>query len=233
MMGVDGGSKEEVQTAVHAGNIVGEDTEGGVESTKLIALATFLSSSSGSWAALASDAAWAATAEWGLLGEVDVSFAVGADKEGWHVDELLADTDVTLADQGTGVVDGLGHAGAEDQGLQTALQQLLGGQLQHEVQLLLVFGQQLVAQHAAQQGFTFEHALGVLLVQGQQSPGGLTDLREGKLHAPDFALATETVLAAELQLLVDTFLLEGTTGGARRGAVVTVHRDPRHGYDTQ
>mmetsp|Transcript_7582 Transcript_7582/g.11354 ORF Transcript_7582/g.11354 Transcript_7582/m.11354 type:complete len:244 (-) Transcript_7582:44-775(-) len=178
--------------------------------------------------ALAGHAAGAATAVGRVLREVDVSLAVGAHKEGRHVDQLLTDAHVALADQGAGVVDGLGHAGAEDQGLQPAFQQLLGGQLQHEVEALLVLREQLVAEHAAQQCLALEHALGVLLVKSQQGTRGLTELGQGELDAPDLALAAQTVLAAELQLLVEALLLEGTTRGGRRGAVVTVAGDLGH-----
>jgi hypothetical protein len=33
------------------------------------------------------------------------------------------------------------------------------------------------------------------------------------VHSPDLTLVLEAVLADQLQLVVDTFLLEGTTGG--------------------
>lgn len=36
-------------------------------------------------------------------------FGVGADKERWDVDHLLSDTDVALADQNSGVMDGFGE----------------------------------------------------------------------------------------------------------------------------
>ena len=70
---------------------------------------------------LATDTAWAATAEWRVQSEIDVLLGVEADNERWNVDDLLADTDVSLADKNTGVVDGLGKAKLVDASLETAL----------------------------------------------------------------------------------------------------------------
>jgi hypothetical protein len=44
----------------------------------------------------------------------------------------------------------------------------------------------------------------------------LSDLGEHVLHSPDLALAAETVLAAELELLVEALLLEGASDGSVR-----------------
>jgi len=59
---------------------------------------------------LALHAARAAAAERRLEREVDVLLAVRADEEGGHVDDLLADADVALADQHARVVHRLGQA---------------------------------------------------------------------------------------------------------------------------
>ena len=48
-------------------------------------------------------AAWAATPIWGAEGEIDVLLGVQADNEGRDVHHLLANPDVALADQHTGV----------------------------------------------------------------------------------------------------------------------------------
>ena len=50
---------------------------------------------------------------------------VEADDKGRHVDDLLADADVTLADQDAGVVDALGEARLEDLRLEAALHKVL------------------------------------------------------------------------------------------------------------
>lgn len=60
--------------------------------------------------ALALDTAGTATTVRTGVGVVDVLLRVETDNERRNVDDLLADTDVPLADEDTGVVDRLGKA---------------------------------------------------------------------------------------------------------------------------
>lgn len=55
----------------------------------------------------------------------------------------------------------------------------------------------------------------------------LTDLRQCELYAPDFALASEPILAAKLQLRVETLLLEGPPGSLECLPVCQVIAKPR------
>lgn len=55
--------------------------------------------------------------------------------------------------------------------------------------------------------FTLEQALVVLLLQRQQLTGSLADLGQRVLDAPHLALVAQTILADDLQLLVQTGLL--------------------------
>lgn len=50
---------------------------------------------------------------------------VEANHEAGNVDDLLADADVPLVDEDTGVVDRLGEARLEDLGLETTLKEVL------------------------------------------------------------------------------------------------------------
>eukprot|EP00512_Aurantiochytrium_limacinum_P014649 CAMPEP_0171574268 /NCGR_PEP_ID=MMETSP0961-20121227/5252_1 /TAXON_ID=87120 /ORGANISM="Aurantiochytrium limacinum, Strain ATCCMYA-1381" /LENGTH=186 /DNA_ID=CAMNT_0012129543 /DNA_START=36 /DNA_END=596 /DNA_ORIENTATION=- len=142
---------------------------------------------------------------------VDVLLRVGAEHEAGHVHHLLADTDVALADENTGVVDALGKALLEDLGLETALKETLGGELKDEIQLLLVLGEETVANHTAEEGLTLEHTALVLLVKSQELTGGSTDLGKDELGAPDLALAAKAILTAELELLLFEFLSSTST----------------------
>lgn len=58
-------------------------------------------------------------------------------------------------------------------GLKPPLEHLLGGELEHEVELPLVVAEESEAGHAAQQGRALEQALGVLGVESQQLAGSL------------------------------------------------------------
>lgn len=80
---------------------------------------------------------------------------IQADDEGWDVHHLLSDPDVALADQHTGVVDGLGQAQLEDLGLQTPLQEILNLQTQDIIQLHLALVQHSNAHQSPKQGIAW------------------------------------------------------------------------------
>ena len=134
-----------------------------------------------------------------------------SDGEARDVDKLTSNADVALLDEDTGVVDGLGKTLIVDLGLKTAVQELLGGQLQDEIKFELIIGQKTVTAHPTKESSSFEDALGVLGVHGQQCSGSLSQLGKGVLHSPDLALAAESVLSDKLELGIKTFLLVGTT----------------------
>jgi len=134
----------------------------------LLLLLTLLLSSLG---LLAADTTWATTTEWRVQGEVNVLLGVETDDERWDIDDLLADTDVSLADQNTGVVDGLGETELVDAGLETALQEILNLQGQDVIELHAGLVQDTDANETANESVTLEKTLWVLLVQGQKLTG--------------------------------------------------------------
>ena len=60
-------------------------------------------------------------------------------------------------------------------GLKPPLEHLLGGELKHEVELLLVLSEQTEPRHAAEQRGALEQTLGVFLVQGKELAGSLPE----------------------------------------------------------
>ena len=76
--------------------------------------------------------------------------------------------DVTLLDQDTGVVDGLGKAELVDTGLQTTLQEVLDTEGQDVIELHAGLIEHTDTDQTANQSVTFEKTLGVLLVEGEQ-----------------------------------------------------------------
>jgi len=144
-------------------------------------------------------------------GEVDVLLRVETDDERRHVDDLLADADVALADQHTRVVDRLGQAELVDAGLETALEEILDLEGQHVIELHAVLVEHTDTHQTANEGVTFEETLGVLLVHGQELTSGTTDLGEGELHTPHLTLVAQTIFTDSLQLGVKTSGLEGST----------------------
>jgi hypothetical protein len=101
-------------------------------------------------------------------GEINVLLGVETDNEGRNVNYLLANTDVSLADENTGVVNGLGETELVDTGLQTTLQEILNLQGQHVIELHAGLIQDTNSHETANEGVTFEESLGILLVEGEQ-----------------------------------------------------------------
>ena len=163
----------------------------------------------------------AASTKWRGQGKVNVLLTVKANQEGRNVTDLLAHTDVALADQSASMMDGLGQAQPEDLGLQPALHDLGRGQAQHEIELLLRFKEQSKADHAAKQGLSLEDTHWALF-QGQQRSGCSSDLGQGILHTPHLTLVLQSVLTNDLHLSIKTLLLERPLGLTEGLAIVLI-----------
>lgn len=107
---------------------------------------------------------------------------VETDDERRNVDDLLADTDVTLADKDTSVVDGLGQAELVDESLEAALQEILSLEGQDVIELHAGLIEHTDADEAANEGIAFEETLGVLLVEGEKLTVGKLLALFGKLE---------------------------------------------------
>lgn len=93
---------------------------------------------------------------------------VQSNDEGWNVDNLLADSDVALLDQDTGVMDGLGETELVDTGLKSSLQEIFDLEGQDVIELHAGFIEDTDSDETSNQGVTFEETLGVLLVKSEQ-----------------------------------------------------------------
>jgi len=78
-----------------------------------------------------------------------------ADHEGGDVDSLLANSDVTLLDEDTGVMDGVGDSALLDEGLESSLEELRGGQTEDVIELALVVLEEAETDHSADEGLTY------------------------------------------------------------------------------
>lgn len=76
--------------------------------------------------------------------------------EARHVDDLFPHTDVALADEDAGVVDGAGEAEFVDLGLQAAFQEIFDFQSEHVVESHAGFVQDTDAHQSADQSVAFE-----------------------------------------------------------------------------
>lgn len=93
---------------------------------------------------------------------------VETDHERGDVDDLLSDADVALADQDTGVVNGLGETELVDASLEAALEEILDLEGQDVIELHATLVEHTDTDKTANQGVAFEQTLGVLLVEGEQ-----------------------------------------------------------------
>jgi len=167
-----------------------------------------LGSSSG---ALALDTTGASTTKGRREGEVDVFLRVESDNERGYVDDLTTDTDVTLADEDTSVVDRLGKAALEDLRLETALQEVLDLQRQHVIEPHAALVEHTDPDKTADERVTLEKTLGVLVVELEELTSSTTNFRQNQGDAPNFALVAETGLAGKLELGIETSRLERPT----------------------
>jgi len=142
-----------------------------------------------------------------------VLLGVQPDQEAGHIDDLLPDTDVTLADEHAGVMDGLGESKLEDLGLETAFQEVLNLQAEDEIELHVLLVQDTDPHQTPEQCVALEQPAWVLLLQGEEFTGSLADVGEHQLDPPHLTLVTETELTDQLQFLIETSLLERTPWG--------------------
>jgi hypothetical protein len=142
--------------------------------------------------------------------KVNELLRVETDNEAGHINNLLADANVALANQNTGMVNRLGKTELEDLCLQTTLHKVLSLQAQDVIELLLLLVEDTDADETADKGVTLEKTTRVALRKRQKLTGSLADLGKGEGDTVDFGLVTETVLTGELQLMVKTSLDKGT-----------------------
>ena len=110
--------------------------------------------------------------------------------------------DVALPDQDTSMVDGLGHAILEDNGLEAALEEVLNSKGKHVIELVLSLTKETISVHAAEERLTLKDTAWVLLIQSEKLPGCISDTAQGILHAPQLTLAAQAILTNQLQLSI-------------------------------
>jgi len=96
--------------------------------------------------------------------KINVLLRVEANDERRHVDDLLADADVALADQNASMVDALGQSELEHARLQAAFEEVLDLEREHVIELHARFVQHTHPHQTADQRIALEEALRVLLV---------------------------------------------------------------------
>lgn len=109
---------------------------------------------------------------------------------------------MSLLDKNPSMVDGLGHAGLENKGLEAALEKVLDGEGEDVIKLVLCLIEETVTEHPSEQRLSLEDPARVLLVEGEEVPRVVADAAERVLHPPQLPLAPQPVLPHQLQLRV-------------------------------
>lgn len=97
-------------------------------------------------------AAESASLEAGSGRVLNVLLGGDTDHELGDVDHLLSDSDVLLADEDAGVVDGGGELALDDEGLESALEELSDGETEDVIELALGLLEETKSNHAADKG---------------------------------------------------------------------------------
>jgi hypothetical protein len=119
---------------------------------------------------------------------------------------------VTLANENTSVVDGLGKTELEDLSLETTFQEILNLKTQDVIELHAGLIEHTNADKTTDKSVTLEKTTGILLIELKELTSSTTDLGEGVTDTPDFTLVLETKLTNELKFGVNTLGFEGTLG---------------------
>lgn len=136
--------------------------------------------------------------------------------------------DVSLADEYTSMVKGLGKVLLEDKSLEATGHDVRHFDGENVIQLFLVLLQETEANASSEESLSFEDTLGVLLVKSEQLTSVGTHLGEEELNAPNLTLVLEAELTNDFHLIVKTLLLEGTPWSLRSLRIFTrqVSRTP-------
>jgi hypothetical protein len=162
---------------------------------------------------LSGNSAWSSTGQWGFETEIDVFLAVESDNVRWNIDDLFSDSDVSLSDQDSSVVNGFGETEFEDLGLESSFHEIFDFKSEDVIKFHVLFIEDTNSHQSSEKGVTFEEPLWVFVFKGQQVSGGFSDLGQQHLDSPDFFFVFEAELSDEFQLGVESFLLEGSFWG--------------------
>ena len=66
--------------------------------------------------------------------------------------------------------------------------------------------------HSPEKCCTFEQPSGIFFFECEELSGGLSELGEGELDSPYLSFIFESILANQLQLMVNSFLFERSPG---------------------
>lgn len=117
---------------------------------------------------------------------------------------------MSLPDQNTSMVNALSQTKLKHLCLETPLQEIFNPQTQHVIELHSALIEHANTYKTTQKSIAFEQPSLIFLLQCKKLTGSLTNLRQGILYTPNFALVSKSILSNNLQLLIQALFLEGT-----------------------
>ena len=145
-----------------------------------------------------------------------------SDHEGWNINDLLSNGDVSLSDKDSGVMDAGSELSLGDKGLESSFHELVNGKTENVIELSLVLLQQTELDNSSNESVTLEDSLGIVLQEGHELSGSLSKLGEGELNSPHFSLVLKSVGTDDLELIDESILIEGLSWGLGSFLVVCV-----------
>ncbi len=106
-----------------------------------------------------------------------------------------------------------------DPGLQSLVQKFVESETQNVIELEFLIGEETVSMHSVEECSALEQSSGVFLFESEQLSGCLSEAGEEEMDSPDLSLVLEAVFADQLQFVIDSFLLEGSSGGVEGGRI--------------
>ena len=139
------------------------------------------------------------------------------------INQVLADSDVSLVNEDSGLMDGLGlETFLIDSSLQSLVKEFIDSKTQDVIELELLVAEEAVSVHSVEEGSSFEESSGVFFLKSEELTGSLSELGEEEMNSPDLTLVLETVLSYELQFVIDSFLFERSSGSLEGGRIYVI-----------
>ena len=139
------------------------------------------------------------------------------------INQVLADSDVSLVNEDSGLMDGLGlETFLIDSSLQSLVKEFIDSKTQDVIELELLVAEEAVSVHSVEEGSSFEESSGVFFLESEELTSSLSELGEEEMNSPDLTLVLETVLSDELQFVIDSFLFERSSGSLEGGRIYVI-----------
>jgi hypothetical protein len=153
--------------------------------------------------------------------KVNMLLTIQSHNERRNIDDLLPDADMSLLDQDSGVMDGLGETELVHAGLQSSLQEVFDAEGQYVIELHAGFVKDTDTDETADESVAFEKSFGVFFVEGEKLsvsmvsialwevvggncgiPSSTSDFGQSQLHTPHLTLVAQAIFTNNLQLRV-------------------------------